>query len=264
MVFLAGSGKSSARSAPARLLHAAGRDGRDWPPMANYYSLLQIDRDADSESIRHAFRVAVKACHPDLHPDLEEAPERLQEVLLARRTLLDPQSRAAHDRELAEAEAFAAALLTKNAPTSPAESLAQPVPEAMPPPVPVGPLDLPEFDPAYVRPAEFRRWRRRLPELRRDFQHWQEKNPSVASLRCWEQKFLYAVLHSRAYHDKEELVSHWLEVEAREVREACEASDAWRQAYATLRPPMRNRRPLARLSGWARRLFRRRRQPATT
>lgn len=67
------------------------------------YALLGITRMASEEDIRKAFRSRAKDCHPDRFPlgssERQDADSRFKELTLARDTLLDPQQRAAYDRQ---------------------------------------------------------------------------------------------------------------------------------------------------------------------
>jgi curved DNA-binding protein CbpA len=71
----------------------------------NYYQLLEIERDASAEEVRHAFRRAIARYHPDkvqhLGKELQElAAVRAGELTEAYRTLRDPERRAEYDRLL--------------------------------------------------------------------------------------------------------------------------------------------------------------------
>src|SRR5207253_2233393 len=76
-----------------------------WAPQAvserNYYQVLGISRDASATEIRAAFVRLSKRHHPDLAGHM---PARLAEVRQAYRCLADAQTRAAHDRAIAEVE----------------------------------------------------------------------------------------------------------------------------------------------------------------
>ena len=52
------------------------------------YDVLGISPNADYETVKAAFRKAVKSCHPDLNPGSREAERRLRQVIAARRTIL--------------------------------------------------------------------------------------------------------------------------------------------------------------------------------
>jgi|YelNatPaOPRAMG01_1025707.scaffolds.fasta_scaffold00010_102 molecular chaperone DnaJ len=66
----------------------------------DYYKILGVDRDADEEEIKRAYRRVAKECHPDVTQGDEEAAERFRRATEAYEVLRDPQKRAAYDREL--------------------------------------------------------------------------------------------------------------------------------------------------------------------
>ena len=61
------------------------------------YALLGVNRDADAETIKKAYRRLARQLHPDVNPD-PETQERFKEVTKAYEILSDPQKRAAFDR----------------------------------------------------------------------------------------------------------------------------------------------------------------------
>ena len=64
----------------------------------NYYLLLGIPEDADTETIRSAFRALARRYHPDAGNG--SSAEKFREVLVAYETLTDTTRRAAYDRSL--------------------------------------------------------------------------------------------------------------------------------------------------------------------
>src|SRR5215475_1207831 len=68
--------------------------------MKSLYELLGANADDDAEALKKAFRKAVKAHHPDLHPGDPDAPSRFQQVVAANALLRDAKQRAAYDRLL--------------------------------------------------------------------------------------------------------------------------------------------------------------------
>jgi len=65
------------------------------------YDLLGARPDDDAEALKDAFRKAVRANHPDLHPGDPDAHERLSGIVRAYAILRDTQERASYDRALA-------------------------------------------------------------------------------------------------------------------------------------------------------------------
>lgn len=62
-----------------------------------FYSLLGVDADANSETIRHAYRDLLKECHPDVSDD-PAAPDQFSRLTTARDVLLDETERDRYDR----------------------------------------------------------------------------------------------------------------------------------------------------------------------
>jgi curved DNA-binding protein CbpA len=54
----------------------------------------------DAEALKKAFRKAVKANHPDLHPDDPNAPLQFQQIVAANALLRDAKQRATYNRLL--------------------------------------------------------------------------------------------------------------------------------------------------------------------
>src|SRR5262245_39767758 len=69
-------------------------------PMADPYAVLGVDRDADEQQLRHAYRALAMRYHPDLHPD-ETTSARMRRVNAASDVLSDPVRRARYDAEAA-------------------------------------------------------------------------------------------------------------------------------------------------------------------
>ena len=64
----------------------------------DYYEVLGVDRNADSEEIKKAYRKLALKFHPDRNPNDKSAEEKFKELGEAYEILNDPQSRAAYDR----------------------------------------------------------------------------------------------------------------------------------------------------------------------
>ena len=65
------------------------------------YDVLGVRRDADPETIKQAFRRAVKAHHPDHRGGAVAASEKFHDIIAASEILRDPEQRAVYDRQLA-------------------------------------------------------------------------------------------------------------------------------------------------------------------
>jgi curved DNA-binding protein CbpA len=65
--------------------------------MNTLYNLLGISPDADSETLKKAFREAVKATHPDIHADDPDALSRFRKIVAANALLRDAKQRARYD-----------------------------------------------------------------------------------------------------------------------------------------------------------------------
>jgi molecular chaperone DnaJ len=61
------------------------------------YELLGVERDADADAIKKAYRRLARQLHPDVNPD-PESQERFKQVTAAYEVLSDPQKRASYDR----------------------------------------------------------------------------------------------------------------------------------------------------------------------
>ncbi len=65
--------------------------------MNTLYDLLGVRPDADDETLRKAFRKAIKATHPDLHAGDPDAPLRFRQIVDANALLRDAKQRATYD-----------------------------------------------------------------------------------------------------------------------------------------------------------------------
>src|SRR5919205_2377008 len=64
----------------------------------DYYEVLGVDRGADDQSLKSAYRKLALQYHPDRNPNNKEAEEKFKEAAEAYSVLSDPQKRAAYDR----------------------------------------------------------------------------------------------------------------------------------------------------------------------
>src|SRR2546421_8965993 len=64
----------------------------------DYYEVLGVNRDADEEAIKKAYRRLAMKHHPDRNPDNPKAEELFKEAKEAYETLTDANKRAAYDR----------------------------------------------------------------------------------------------------------------------------------------------------------------------
>ncbi len=70
----------------------AGEQKRD------YYEVLGVDRNADEETIKKAYRKLAKKYHPDMHPGDKDAEAKFKECSEAYAVLSDKQKRAQYDQ----------------------------------------------------------------------------------------------------------------------------------------------------------------------
>ncbi|MDO5677653.1 MAG: molecular chaperone DnaJ [Propionibacteriaceae bacterium] len=64
----------------------------------DYYAILGVERDANAEAIKKAYRRRAMKVHPDVAPDDAEAAEKFKELSEAYEVLSDPNKRAIFDR----------------------------------------------------------------------------------------------------------------------------------------------------------------------
>src|SRR6476646_4960467 len=83
-------------SPPHRL--TASLPHRPTVPMADFYSVLGVERTAADDDIKKAYRKLAMTFHPDRNGGSKEAEEKFKAITEAYDVLRDPQKRAAYDR----------------------------------------------------------------------------------------------------------------------------------------------------------------------
>lgn len=66
--------------------------------MRDYYEILGVERNADADDVKRAYRKLALQYHPDRNGGSPEAEERFKEATEAYEVLRDPEKRAAYDR----------------------------------------------------------------------------------------------------------------------------------------------------------------------
>ena len=64
----------------------------------DYYETLGVERGADADSLKRAYRKLAMQWHPDRNPNNPEAEQKFKELSEAYDVLRDDQKRAAYDR----------------------------------------------------------------------------------------------------------------------------------------------------------------------
>jgi molecular chaperone DnaJ len=64
----------------------------------DYYEVLGVNRDADEETVKKAYRRLAMKHHPDRNPDDKHSEDKFKEAKEAYEIISDPQKRAAYDR----------------------------------------------------------------------------------------------------------------------------------------------------------------------
>lgn len=64
----------------------------------DYYQVLNVDRDADEDEIKKAYRKLAIQFHPDKNPNNKEAEDKFKEATEAYEVLRDPEKRQTYDR----------------------------------------------------------------------------------------------------------------------------------------------------------------------
>lgn len=66
--------------------------------MRDFYEILGVERGADQDTIKKAYRKLAMQFHPDKNPDNKEAEDKFKEAASAYEILGDPEKRAKYDR----------------------------------------------------------------------------------------------------------------------------------------------------------------------
>ena len=65
----------------------------------NYYDVLGVEKNADSESIKKAYKKLAKKYHPDLNPeDIESSEEQFKKINESYHVLIDDKERKKYDQ----------------------------------------------------------------------------------------------------------------------------------------------------------------------
>jgi molecular chaperone DnaJ len=64
----------------------------------DYYKVLGVSRDADSNEIKRAYRRLARKYHPDVNPNDKNAEAKFKEITEAYEVLIDPRKRAEYDQ----------------------------------------------------------------------------------------------------------------------------------------------------------------------
>ena len=64
----------------------------------DYYKILGVDRNADANAIKKAYRKLAKKYHPDMNPGDKEAEAKFKEATEAYGVLSDPDKRRQYDQ----------------------------------------------------------------------------------------------------------------------------------------------------------------------
>lgn len=69
----------------------------------SFYDILEIDNEASAEQIKKAYRKLAMECHPDRHPNNQQAEKLFREISTAYQILIDQDKRTVYDTYGAEA-----------------------------------------------------------------------------------------------------------------------------------------------------------------
>jgi curved DNA-binding protein CbpA len=87
---------TSNQDGPCRHLEISSTGEESWQ-MADYYTILGVERDADLDAIRSAFRRLARRYHPDVSKG-KHGPRRFLVIREAYQVLSDPEKRLEYDR----------------------------------------------------------------------------------------------------------------------------------------------------------------------
>ena len=65
--------------------------------MSNYYDILELQRDATTDDIKHSFRKLALKYHPDKNKNSEESRKKFMQIVEAYEVLSDEMSRKTYD-----------------------------------------------------------------------------------------------------------------------------------------------------------------------
>src|SRR5436190_1603357 len=63
----------------------------------DYYKTLGVEKNADAEAIKKAYRKLARKYHPDVNPNDKEAHKKFQQINEANEVLSDPEKRKKYD-----------------------------------------------------------------------------------------------------------------------------------------------------------------------
>lgn len=64
----------------------------------DYYKVLELDKNANADQIKKAYRKLARKYHPDINPNDKEANKKFQQINEANEVLSDPEKRKKYDR----------------------------------------------------------------------------------------------------------------------------------------------------------------------
>merc|ERR1712097_153292 len=64
----------------------------------DYFKVLGVERSADADTVKRAFRKLARQYHPDVNPDDQDAEARFKEVSEAYEVLSDPEKRRRYEQ----------------------------------------------------------------------------------------------------------------------------------------------------------------------